>query len=116
MDGESEDDDFDLHIPKYDRNNFEEINAQYISGKKLINVHATSLIFHVVVKTLKDIIEQMNTILNKDKLITFPHIRKFILSQLIFAQIEIALYGAFKAPVDDLFYQSPDSDDWQLMR
>ena len=95
---------------------FKAINAEYISGSKKINIQGTALIFQVIIKTLKDIIEQMNTILSKDKLITFPHIRKFILSQLAFAQIEICLYGAFRAPEDDLFYQSPDSPDWQLMR
>lgn len=44
-DDESEDDDFDLHMPTYERESFEQINAEYISGRKKINIHATSLVF-----------------------------------------------------------------------
>ena len=103
-------------MPTYDREDFLEINRHYISGSKRINITATSLVFGVVVKVLKDIIEQLNTILSKDKLITFPHVRKFILSQLCLQQLELCVYGAFRSPEDDLFYQDPDSPDWELMR
>ena len=115
-DNDESDDDYDLQMPTYDREDFLEINRHYISGSKRINITATSLVFGVVVKVLKDIIEQLNTILSKDKLITFPHVRKFILSQLCLQQLELCVYGAFRSPEDDLFYQDPDSPDWELMR
>lgn len=70
----------------------------------------------VVVKTLRETIEQLNTILSRDRLVQFMHVRKFILSVLTFMTIEISLYAAFQTPEDDLFYLDEDSYEWRLIR
>lgn len=93
---------------------FESVDALYRSGAKLINISATGCVMKVVVKTMQEIVAQLNTILQIDKMITFDPIRKFILLQLHFCSLEIILYSAFNAPHDDFFYLGEDSKDWQL--
>ena len=66
----------------------------------MIKVSASGLVMHVVVKTLQEIVSQLNIILQKDKLVTFDPIRKFILLKLHFSSLELVLYSAFKAPLD----------------
>ena len=95
---------------------FTAVNLEYISGEKKINIHATAVIFQSVIRVMRGVIEDLNTIVNKDKMITFTHIRKFILGQLSLQNLEISLYAAFKANENDLFYQDPQSADWRLMR
>lgn len=34
----------------------------------------------VIIKTLRDIVEQINLIISKENLVTFTYVRKFILS------------------------------------
>ena len=45
----------------------------------------------------------------------FPHVRKFILSHLLFNTAELMLFGAMQTPEDDLFYLSEDSPEWRLV-
>ena len=77
---------------------FTGINGKFRSGEEKINVAATALVLMAVVKTLREMIEQLQLILQKDKLITFVHIRRFILLELHFASLEILLYSAFCTP------------------
>ena len=72
--------------------------TKYRNGEEQINVSATALVFMTVVKTLREMIEQLQLILQKDKLITFVHIRRFILLELHFSSLELLLYSAFRAP------------------
>ena len=69
----------------------------------------------VVVKTLQDMIHQLSQIVERANLVEFDHVRKFILSCLNFIIVEITLYSAFQAPVDDLFYLPEDSFEWRLI-
>ena len=93
-----EEEDYVIDMLKYDREMFSEINVKYRNGEELINVSATALVFMTVVKTLREMIEQLQLILQKDKLITFVHIRRFILLELHFSSLELLLYSAFRAP------------------
>ena len=102
-------------MPVYDKAEFAEVAHLYRTGQKRLNVTATSTTMAVIVKTLRDIIEQLNTIISKERLVPFSLIRKFILSQLHFQMAEVQLFAAFAAPEDELFYQSEDSDDWRII-
>lgn len=76
---EDADEEYKIQFPTYDAAAFNEIDAKYRSGEKLINVSASGCVMKVVVKTMQDIVEQLNTILQLDKMVTFDPIRKFIL-------------------------------------
>ena len=58
-----------MHIPVFCSDDFKDHNRLYMSGAKPINIHATGSIMAVVVGTLKDIISELNIIINKEKLL-----------------------------------------------
>ena len=106
---------FEVKFAQFVKEDFAEVTQLYTSGAKRINVSATGCVLMVLLKTLRDIIEQINTIINKDALVQFKIVRKFILSQLHFLNAEVMLYAAFGTPEDDLFYLPEDSFEWQLI-
>ena len=55
-----EGEDFVLPELKYSREFYEARNSDYLSGRKKINIHATCVVFKVVVKILREMIIQMN--------------------------------------------------------
>ena len=71
-------------MPAFNKDEYAEEANLYKTGQKRINIAATGVVMMVIVKTLRDIIEQLNSIINKDRLVPFSLIRKFILSQLHF--------------------------------
>ena len=77
-------DQIQIEMPTFNKDEYAEEANMYKTGQKRINVTATGACMMVIVKTLRDIIEQLNSIINKDRLVPFSLIRKFILSQLHF--------------------------------
>ena len=90
-DSDSEEEDFEIHLPKYNPADFTEENARYITGEVMINVHSTGLVLKVLIKTLREMITLLNTIIEKDKLVTFQLIRKFILLVINFNNLELTM-------------------------
>ena len=46
---------FDLHFLEYNKDNYKEINQDYTSGKKLINVSATGVMFSAGAKVVEEV-------------------------------------------------------------
>jgi len=60
---------FEVKFAQFVKEDFAEVTQLYTSGAKRINVSATGCVLMVLLKTLRDIIEQINTIINKDALV-----------------------------------------------
>ena len=89
-----EEEDFEIRIQTYNKNDVREIKEKFLTGQSQINSIAACQIFQVIVKTLKDLIEVLNTIMANNKIVTFQLIRVFILKTLHFSGCEEALYAA----------------------
>ena len=79
IENETDEDTINVKIVEYCKEDFAEMAKQISSGEKIINVSATCSVMMVFIRTLPDIIEQMNSIINKDNFITFSDVRTFIL-------------------------------------
>ena len=85
-------------------------------GDKKINVHATGDVFTTIANVIKEAIKTLITIQLSKNSFTFKDMRKFALTVFCIENIELILLGAFKAPIDSIFYQPEDSPDWQLLK
>ena len=99
----------------YRKEDFSSLYQMYHKGEKLINCSATGVILNVVVKILQDVNAQLTFILSKERLVKFDYVRKLILLIQSLQTIEFLMYGAFATGKDDLFYQSKDSEDWNMI-
>ena len=107
--------DFTLEFGAYSKEKFAKVNEEYRSGQKLINIHATGMCFAAAVKVVEEINRDLYEIVCSGRLMSYRMVRKFVVDYLQLDDFANLLYAAFKAPLDDIFYQPRDSDDWKLL-
>ena len=107
--------DFELDFDEYSTLKFDKINEEYRSGQKIINLHATGMMFACAARILEEVNRDLYEIVCSGKLMSYRMVRKFVVSYQQLNEFSIVCYSAFAAPMDDIFYQPRDSEDWKLL-
>ena len=90
-------------------------NEEYKSGKKLVNIHATGMMFATASRIVEEVNRDLYEIVCAGKLMSYRMVRKFAVDYLQLDDFASTMYAAFQAPLDDIWYQPRDSEDWKLL-
>jgi hypothetical protein len=101
---ESDEEDYNLKFVEFNHDDYKEVTRAYMSGEKLINIHATGVLLDCFISILEELSQDLSQISNCGKMIAFRLVRKFAVDMLQMDSAELMLYAAFRSPVDDIFY------------
>ncbi|CDW72983.1 hormone sensitive [Stylonychia lemnae] len=104
-----------IDIPPFNIELFASFNQKLLKGDVLINVSATTIIFEIFQKIIKNIDEHIMKLIKK-KEIESVDVMLFVIPYKKLELAEYLLYSAFKARYDSLFYQQQTTKDWKLLK
>lgn len=65
---------------------------------------------------MEEINKDLFEIHNNVNLLSYNLVRKFVVDYLMMDMADQIFYAAFLTKSDEIFYQNPESDDWNLLR
>ena len=76
------------------------------SGIKTINVSATCIMMNFIDRILKQVIEDLNTMVAAGKNLSYSLVRQFVVNFYNLEMADLLIWTAMRAPKDDIWYQS----------
>jgi hypothetical protein len=86
------------------------------TGKRQTNISAVTLVIKALIAIFVDVVKSLDVIQKEVQNLSFDNVRSFIVSYSQFEPSESLIFCAIQAPIDDLFYISPDSPEWNKLK
>ena len=71
--------------------------------------------FECAAKILEEVNRDLYEIVISGKYLSYRMVRKFVVDYLQLDDFAVTCYAAMQSPLDDIFYQAKDSEDWLLL-
>ena len=107
--------DWSLDMPGYQPKREKDFLQALITGEKFINISATCMVLNAICRVLKQVVSSLNEMVSTGKNLSYSLVRKFVVNFYNLEMIDLILVTAMKAPTDDLWFQSRQSEDWALL-